>query len=137
MKTTLLELINQFEVNKGTKEVFDNFFFKATKSENSNDTFFWNLIRRPAMPRHPHSLVTSFQQLHIEKGFSDLIDSCMMRRLVVSSLITCHYAAWQDFFKGVHLSNHWQLPFISSSKDFCLNRNLSNEPLFVVSCKYV
>ena len=35
MKTTLLEFIYQFEVNKGTKEVFDNFFFKATKSENS------------------------------------------------------------------------------------------------------
>ena len=26
----------QFEVNKGTKEAFGNFFFKATKSENSN-----------------------------------------------------------------------------------------------------
>ena len=35
MKTTLLEFIYQFEVNKGTKEVFGNFFFKATKSENS------------------------------------------------------------------------------------------------------
>jgi len=31
-----LEFIYQFEVNKGTKEVFGNFFFKATKSENSN-----------------------------------------------------------------------------------------------------
>ena len=30
-----LEFIYQFEVNKGTKEVFGNFFFKATKSENS------------------------------------------------------------------------------------------------------
>ena len=38
MKTTLLEFIYQFEVNKGTKEVFGNFFFKATKSENSNGT---------------------------------------------------------------------------------------------------
>ena len=36
MKTTLLEFIYQFEVNKGTKEAFGNFFFKATKSENSN-----------------------------------------------------------------------------------------------------
>ena len=31
-----LEFIYQFEVNKGTKEVFGNFFFKATKSENSS-----------------------------------------------------------------------------------------------------
>ena len=30
-----LEFIYQFDVNKGTKEVFGNFFFKATKSENS------------------------------------------------------------------------------------------------------
>ena len=38
MKTrkSRLEFIYQFEVNKGTKEVFGNFFFKATKSENSN-----------------------------------------------------------------------------------------------------
>ena len=37
MKTrkSRLEFIYQFEVNKGTKEVFGNFFFKATKSENS------------------------------------------------------------------------------------------------------
>ena len=39
MKTTLLEFIYQFEVNKGTKEVFGNFFFKATKSENSNKSY--------------------------------------------------------------------------------------------------
>ena len=31
----------QFEVNKGTKEVFGNFFFKATKLENSNAFYRW------------------------------------------------------------------------------------------------
>ena len=37
-----LEFMYQFEVNKRTKQVFGNFFFKATKSENPHkDELNW------------------------------------------------------------------------------------------------